>query len=214
MIRVRKCESIPSTLQKGYNTDEVCRQLLADQDEKCYLCERHLHTNYQVEHLSSQNNTDPELVNEWGNLYAACEYCNNKKSDRYDSVLHPDKCNIEEIILHHVDFMQKKVYFESDKDSSEVLQTIQLLSLLFNGKLAFRTLREQRFYDEFIRAFNVFQGAVNKYLDGCKEEYYGVIKELLDIKSEYLGFKYAIIMNNSVLRKDFGGLIKWNKQGK
>lgn len=212
MIRVRKCASTPSCLQKGYNAEEVCRQLLADQDEKCYLCERHLGTNYQVEHLSSQNNTAPELVNEWGNLYAACEYCNNKKSDRYDLVLRPDKYNIEEIILHQVDFRQKKVLFKSSWDSAEVSRTIQLLSLLFNGKLAFRNLREQRFYDEFIRALNVFQNAIDKYLNGLKEEYYPVIKESLDIKSEYLGFKYAIIMDNPALRKDFEDLIKWNKQ--
>lgn len=33
----------------------------------------------------------------------------------------------------------------------EVLSTIKLLNLLFNGKLSYRNCREQRFYDEFIQ---------------------------------------------------------------
>ncbi len=212
MIRVRKSNIAPDALVQGYNADGVCEQLLADQDDKCYLCERRLKTNYQVEHLASQKNTDPQYVNDWNNLFVACEYCNRKKSDSYDHILSPFKYNLEDIIRHQVSFMQKIVEFESDDKSREVEETIQLLSLLFNGKLSFRNLREQRFYDEFVRKLNSFQAMIDKYLRGEREEYRQAIIEQLDIRSEYLGFKYTIIMENAVLKQDFAVYVQWNRK--
>ena len=44
MIRICKNADKPQTLDKSYNTDEVCKQLLMDQNDKCYLWERHLTT--------------------------------------------------------------------------------------------------------------------------------------------------------------------------
>lgn len=38
-------------------------------------------------------------------------------------------------------------------------------------------------------------------------------KEQLDIRSEYLGFKYAIIHSNDLLKHDFGDMTIWNKKG-
>ena len=36
MIRICKNADKPQTLDKSYNTDEVCKQLLMDQNDKCY----------------------------------------------------------------------------------------------------------------------------------------------------------------------------------
>ena len=38
-----------------------------------------------------------------------------------------------------------------------------------------------------------------------------VIEALIGLKSEYLAFKYAIIMENDILRRDFAESVKWNK---
>ena len=54
---------------------------------------------------------------------------------------------------------------------------------------------------------------VDEYMSGEKEYYYPVIKEQLDIRSEYLGFKYAIIHSNDLLKHDFGDMTIWNKKG-
>jgi len=55
MIRVRKREVAPEELvTKGYMDDAVKRVILEDQNDKCYVCERKVTTDYQVEHLSSQ----------------------------------------------------------------------------------------------------------------------------------------------------------------
>ncbi|MCS3199289.1 HNH endonuclease [Candidatus Bacteroides intestinigallinarum] len=212
MIRICKNADKPQTLDKGYNRDEVCKQLLMDQNDKCYLCERHLTTDYQVEHFKSQANNG-DLKQTWENLFVACGYCNNKKSNKYDDILNPNHNDIETIIKHSNDFVNQKVIFNSDHATSEVLSTIQLLNLLFNGKLPYRNCREQRFYDEFIQKMNFFSYAVNEYMSGKKEDYYPVIKELLDIRSEYLGFKYAIIHSNDLLKHDFGDMTIWNKKG-
>lgn len=46
---------------KAYNGEDVYRQLLADQDEKCYICEREMVTDYDIEHLYGQKKY-PELT--------------------------------------------------------------------------------------------------------------------------------------------------------
>ena len=173
MIRICKNADKPQTLDKSYNTDEVCKQLLMDQNDKCYLCERRLTTDYQVEHFKSQANNG-DLKQTWENLFVACGYCNNKKSNKYDDILDPTQYDIETIIEHSNDFVNQKAIFDSDNRTSEVLSTIKLLNLLFNGKLSYRNCREQRFYDEFIQKMNFFSYVVDEYMSGEKEYYYPV----------------------------------------
>ena len=107
MIRICKNADKPQTLDKSYNTDEVCKQLLMDQNDKCYLCERRLTTDYQVEHFKSQANNG-DLKQTWENLFVACGYCNNKKSNKYDDILDPTQYDIETIIEHSNDFVNQK----------------------------------------------------------------------------------------------------------
>jgi len=211
MIRICKTADRPQTLDKSYRADEVCKQLLRDQNDKCYLCERHLTTDYQVEHFKSQANSEG-LKQAWENLFVACGYCNSRKSDKYDDILDPTCCDIEAVIEHSNDFAKQKALFNSDDTAPETLSTIQLLNVLFNGRLPYRNVREQRFYEEFLQKMNVFSNAVDHYMSGKKEEFYPVIKEQLDIRSEYLGFKYAIVHGNKLLERDFGTMTVWNKK--
>lgn len=77
MIRIRKSNLIPESLQKEgcteYNREDVKKQLLADQYEKCYICERKLITDCQIEHFKSQKEY-PHLKTEWTNLLLSCNY--------------------------------------------------------------------------------------------------------------------------------------------
>ena len=214
MIRVTKAEQAPDDLEKkGYKSDGVYKQLLFDQNDKCYICERILTTDYEEEHLHSQNNY-PSSEEEWDNLFIACGYCNKKKSNRFDDILNPSKNNIEDIIRQTFVPDKKSFEFEctGDSCSNEVQSTISLLNLVFNGRsLGMRKLREERFYKYFIEKYNFFCEAIDCYLSGKKDEYRQIIEDSLNIKSEFLGFKYAIIKENAVLYKDFGHLIVWNK---
>ena len=76
MIKVYKSDKAPEKLaEAGYTCDEVKQAILNDQKDKCYLCERKVTTDYQVEHIVSRTN-NKEKVNEWENLFIACNYCN------------------------------------------------------------------------------------------------------------------------------------------
>jgi uncharacterized protein (TIGR02646 family) len=212
MIRVRKSEEAPKALSSGYNNDEVRKQLLDDQDGKCYLCERLLTTDYQVEHLQSQTN-HPELTYAWNNLFISCSYCNQKKSDNHDDILLPHKENVEDVIVHHI--AGNKVLFESDRNDAATASTIQLLTVLFNGKLGPRKLKEQRFFDELIGKLAPFNKAIDGYLYSEnvteREKYRSYIESQLSTRSEYLAFKYHIILSNATLKRVFGHLTVWNK---
>ena len=70
---------------------------------------------------------------------------------------------------------------------------------------------ENRFYNQFKMKYNYFQAAVHDYLLGKTDEMRPVINQLLSEKSEYLAFKYTIIMQNETLKKEFGDKVKWNK---
>lgn len=215
MIRVRKCDNAPEALKTAYNHEDVCKQLLEDQDDKCYLCERHVTTNYQVEHYRSRNHAHG-LVKEWTNLYVSCEYCNGKKSDSFDNILQPNMHNIEAIIQHENFFSDKNAVFSSEDTSISVLQTIELLTRLFNGKKIgtkrIRNFKEERFYEEYRQKINIFLKAIDEYISTREDKYREIIEEQLDIKKEFLGFKYAIIQQNPLLKREFGHLTVWNKQ--
>lgn len=78
MIRIRKSQGIPQSLAttKAYDGEDVKRQLLLDQDSKCYLCERLLGTDFEIEHFAGR---EGNLINDWNNLLLSCGYCNRKK---------------------------------------------------------------------------------------------------------------------------------------
>lgn len=53
MIRERKIGIIPSSLltTSQYDGEDVKVQLLEDQHKKCYICERKLGTDFEIEHF-------------------------------------------------------------------------------------------------------------------------------------------------------------------
>ena len=56
MIKIRKNQRVPQSLTttKKYDGEDVKRQLLSDQDSKCYLCERLLGTDFEIEHFAGR----------------------------------------------------------------------------------------------------------------------------------------------------------------
>ena len=198
MIHVNKSKNPPPEFaSKGCSDDAVREQLLQDQHEKCYLCERRLLTNYQVEHLKSRKN-HPALENDWSNLFMACEYCNGKKLDDYDDILNPSVVHVELVISQKFDAKNEMFCFEPvggtrDEDARE--KTISLLKELFNGKdTRMLTLKEQRFRKEFRMAYNAFQELLNDWLVQQDDaEKLKAVELSLGNQEEYLGFKYWLV---------------------
>lgn len=209
MIRVAKNTVAPSSLSttKAYDGEDVKQTLLIDHFEKCYICERHLVTDYQVEHLNSKAPRQ-----DWSNLFLSCGYCNQKKSNRHDGIIDPVNNNVEEMISQEIDYSNKKAVFSSHSASAQISPTIELLSKVFNGKNGMREKKEERFFEYCMSAVIHFQTLVSSYLLTKDIIVRNAIEEELSIKRELLGFKYWIIQSNPVLIAEFEPLIVWNKQ--
>ena len=213
MIKVSKSKDTPQSLlrTKAYDGEDVKQQLLADHHEKCYLCERFLCTDFQVEHHKSKK-FYPELFQEWSNLFLTCSYCNSKKGEDFDNMLHPIDVDIENEIEHYIDFSNKKAEFKTSTISDKHDQTIELLRRLHNGARKIRNEKENRFFKHVIKVINNFYQLADKYLEEPSEENGNLVREELQIEKECLGFKYWIIKNNPRLYKKFADDIIWNKK--
>ena len=214
MIRVRKSGQTPQSLindGNAYNGEDVYRQLLADQDEKCYICEREMVTDYDIEHLYGQKKY-PELTRDWQNLHLACSYCNDKKGERFEDILSSTDVNIEDEIEQRVDIGAKRALFSPMVSDGKHEKTIQLLNLVSNGKKRIRNLREERFFNYFLFEINAFIDLLARYTMEETEKLESDIRQELDIRSEFLGFKYWIVKSNPTLNEKFGHLMRWNKE--
>lgn len=212
MIRVAKSNKVPESLLKtnSYDGEDVKQQLFHDQHNKCYLCERKVTTDFQIEHFKSQENY-PKLRIEWTNLLLSCDYCNQKKGSRYDDILNPLDCNIEDIIEQSLDYSTNKAEFRSEIDSEQVRNTIALLNTIFNGSSMLRKFKEAKFFEEIEGLLNRFVQKVNVYKLSHSHFAEESIRQELSIDEELLGFKYWIIKKDDELSATFANDIVWNK---
>jgi len=212
MIRVFKSGKIPSSLlsKKSYDGEDVKQQLLDDQHEKCYICERKRDTDFEIEHIKSQTNNE-DLKYDWSNLLYACNYCNNKKLHYYDNILNPISENIEDEIKQELSFDGKGAVFTALKTSDKHSATVKMLDLVFGNSSKIKKIKEKRFFEQLLSSINDFNGKIKSYLEHPQVDLAKAIKAELDIKSEFLGFKYWIIRSNEVLSKTFAQDIIWNK---
>ena len=211
MIQLQKTTTAPASLanKKRYDGDDVKDLLAEDQYNKCYICERQRTTDFHIEHLHSQKNYPQEIYN-WENLFFACSYCNGRKSSSFDGIANPTEEAVEEKIVQTLNY--NKADFATNDTSEAIQQTVALLNRIFNGKQnKLRDYNEKAFFKEFLSKMNKFEQAINDYLSTPTPETKQVIKELLSIKEEFLGFKYWIIKGNSTLLAEFSDDIVWNK---
>lgn len=205
MIRVYKNPVAPPALAKklSWNHDDVVAQLRKDQHCKCYLCERTLITDFQVDHLQSRNKF-PNLSYEWDNLFLCCSYCNGKKSDHFDKILNPALTDIEELISQTMDFPNAKAVFTNlDAPSENTDETIILLCRIFNGTTGIRNIREQAFYDYAKSRITAFQTLLLSWLETESPEAEQAITEELGRAAEFTAFKRHLIRINPRLRSRF-----------
>ena len=212
MIRVYKNPNAPSSLTttKNYDGEDVKKQLLADQHDKCYLCERNRDTDFEIEHHKSEHNYR-DLVQDWNNLYMGCGYCNRKKSDSFDNTLVPKDCNIEDEIEQSIDFANKKAVFSPKANDNQHDETIMLLCRIFNGSKRVRTFKEERFFEQVLGIVNRFADLIKNYQENPSLDNKKAVSDELAIDKEMLGFKYWIIKKDKMLCQVFANDIIWNK---
>lgn len=213
MIRIAKSDNKPLSLTttNAYDGEDVKRQLLLDQRCKCYLCERKVSTDFQIDHLKSKQN-HPELRTEWTNLLLSCSYCNPKKGNRFDGILNPIDNDVEDIIEQRINHASKAVVFKGKEESQKVKETINLLEIIFNGGGILKKVREEKLYEDVEAVLNRFNQLIDAYRYNPSKFTEEAVREELSIDKELLGFKYWIIKDNPELLTVFGNDIKWNKQ--
>ena len=120
MIREKKSEEVPLSLSATarYDGEDVKRQLLEDQHEKCYICERKLGTDFQIDHFKSQENYS-NLRQDWRNLFLDRGYCNGKTTDRVDNNISPLDVIVADVIKQRIDFNHNKAYFRAELDDEQ-----------------------------------------------------------------------------------------------
>lgn len=212
MIRVQKSDHAPESLAttRAYDGEDVKQQLLSDQHDKCYLCERILSTDFQIEHLRSQEHSKEDRQN-WNNLFLACGYCNGKKLANFDNIVDPAQTDVELAIKQEIDYSTKKAVFTPLIDSAEIDRTIQLLQRIHNGHPLCRKIKEERFFEGILSSVNDFMQLVKAYLDKPTIISEEAVRLSLSVNKPALGFKYWIIKSNPTLEAVFSKDIVWNK---
>ena len=212
MIRINKSEPAPLSLNttKAYDGEDVKQQLFNDQHDKCYLCERILSTDFQIEHLRSQHHNE-RISQNWSNLFLSCSYCNGKKLANYDDIVDPVQTNVELAIKQEIDFSAKRAVFTPLIDSVEIERTIQLLKKIHNGQSFCRKIKEERFFEDILSSVNDFMLLVKAYLDTPTPGSEAAVRSSLSVTKPALGFKYWIIKSNPALDAIFSQDIIWNK---
>lgn len=212
MIRVKKCSVAPASLSrtKRYDGEDVKEQLLEDHHEKCYICERRLVTDFEIEHFKSQDN-HPELIQEWSNLFLVCSYCNGKKLSFYDDNVNPLSVNVEDEIEQRIDMRKNKAEFKSLVDDDQHNNTVRMLNGFYNGKGKLRKLKEERFFNEIKQKMIEFSRKINEYImNPSPQQKASVVKELA-IDKELLGMKYWMLYDYRI-DADFNCETVWNKE--
>ena len=212
MIKVAKSNTAPKSLTKtkAYDGEDVKRQLHVDQHSKCYICERILSTDFQVEHLRSKENF-PDKIQDWNNLLLSCSYCNQKKLHHYDDILDPTKDDIECIVKQEIDFANRLAKFTALDARPETSKTVELLSKIYNGTYKCKKTKEELFFKEILADINNFSKIILDFIIDPSEDNETVVKNELQITKENLGFKYWVIKSNEQLAKTFANDIVWNK---
>lgn len=215
MIRLRKTYPAPKSLKAktSYNGEDVIGQLMEDHHHKCYLCEKTVTTDFQVEHHCSVDGCAAKAY-AWSNLLLACSYCNGKKGNRFDHILHPCNNNIEDLISIIPDFSRKKVQITSSCDLSGISDTILLLDRIHNGTVCgMRTIREDEFYRLFRKEIHDFIKALREYKEKEDSQALSALKEYLCMDRQFLGAKFSILKKDApdILNK-LTKTVKWNRK--
>lgn len=96
-------------IKKRYKHQEVKAVLREETSWKCVYCESYIghNTPGDVEHKAPVSKF-PEKCFDWENLTVACQECNSRKNNYYDSVhgfLDPYVDNVEEVLVHQGPFV-------------------------------------------------------------------------------------------------------------
>jgi len=140
MINIKKSAAPASVDWKNI---EIRNQIKTDFFEICYVCERHVPIDYEIDHFCPQLYFK-ERENDWGNLYYICQKCNKIKPKDANSTTETqilDCCHddVESIIQLFYDETTKRIEIPINTNylhlASKANNTVHLLSNSIEKKI-------------------------------------------------------------------------------
>jgi len=190
--------SIPRTSQNA-----LSERLYHDQHGKCYICERALCTDIQIEHLCPKSRLEMRHT-DWDNLFVSCSYCNSLKNNKYTGLINPCKQDPLSMIRQKVVFDKDLFIFtSSDPTNISQIQTTQLLTEIFNDISNTKAVKKVNFHRYVMNRMNDFRNLCLRYIAHPNSIGRQAIADLLRSESEFLGFKYWMLVDDFRLTEVF-----------
>lgn len=187
-----------------YDSAIVINQLRIDFYDKCYICGDKIAKDLRVEHFVPHMN-DEDKKYDWGNLFLSCDYCNNIKSNTFNTdgrhILNSTIVNPLKYIQHTINYPDNHIEFIKIEDTKESINSIELLEKIYIGKdnqsAAYIYKKETlilRLRASLLTIINLLEEIVNLRSDDGHFEYLkSKIGSELGIHSEFYEFKKTFI---------------------
>ena len=203
MVKIERCPIPPGSLaieaekQRGsYSEPDVVRQLKADSNDKCYICELSELSDPEVEHLRPHYNRRlKDRVFDWNNLFYACPHCNKvKKAEKYDEkILNCCECDPETLLDQF--FIDGHVMVYNKTEDENVRMTADLIYSCFERKnTGIREAACQHRVDALAKTMSVLYRTLEKYKENPQSErYQRSLNEMLNRRSKFAAFKRCYV---------------------
>lgn len=235
MFSVVKSHKQPPSLEsKKYDGSDVYKQLEKDFYGKCYICGGKVE-NREVEHFIPHNKED-WLQYGWKNLFLSCGYCNNRKSNSYNSngknILDCTHDLIEKYIEYSIVPIKGCIpSFIKIINDDKVDNTIELLNKVFTpdgalireNKIKDSVYSTRQIYENRSRCDKVieevlkFQDDYHQYLevkdnpsDPDHNAYKRRLRKHFHRSSNFFQFKIGFLKTNPCMKSEIEKIIKEN----
>ena len=203
------------TLATGnYNCGDVLERLKADFNNKCYICEYQEPPTINTEHFIPHRG-DINLKFGWANLFLACGHCNNTKLAKaeFDNILN---CTVQ---AHAVEtrikyeirpYPKESASFETQDESPETANTVELLNAVYNGTTLLKQLESSNIRSRLVKEMRDFGDLLFSFYEASNTPEEAAearlkIERQLRPASNFTAFKRWVIRTNDTFMKDFSG---------
>ncbi len=219
MINIVKSQPSPECLlieakkaSGDYKCGDVIGRIKHDFHNKCYICETKAPTTINVEHFKPHK-CNSVLKFDWNNLFYVCGHCNNTKLAKpaYDDILNCTDSQpiIVNLILFKFDPLKNdSPDFEALTSTSTVLNTVQLLEEVYEGRTILKKLEAENIRELLVEEINKFVHYATGFLKSDmmpseKQDFRELIIAALSPKSPFTAFKIWIIKSSPKLNQEF-----------
>lgn len=213
MIKVERTPVPPKSLEEekqkkhgSYNKPDVVRQLKADFNDKCYICELSELSDPEVEHLKPHyGRKKKERVFDWNNLFYVCPHCNKIKEEAKYNEKILDCCIRDPEDILKQNYINGHVRVHSITEDEDAIMTADLIESCFEKKnTGIREAACQHRVDKLATSMNILYKTLQSYQNNPdSKRYQRSLKQMLSRKSKFAAFKRGYVRKHMM---DYPGL--------